>query len=328
MALRGYLVGEIAQDYADGLLTRREAIRRLGLLGLGATAASVLAACGDDDDAAETTVPAAAPAAASSAAATVADASTTAGTAGTETTESGAATSGAADTSAAAGPAETITFAGPAGELIGAWAAPSEPFGAVLVIHENRGLTPHFYDLVGRLAGEGYAALCVDLLSAVGGTAALADEGAAQADLGAASPESLLADLGAGLDELEARAPGVKLAAVGFCFGGGMSWALLQAGEPRLAAVVPFYGPAPDAPDFSGSSAAVLGIYAELDDRVNASRDAAEAALQAAGLTFEIRTFAGVDHAFFNDTGARYNEQAAAEAYAALLDWFGQHLAG
>ena len=47
----------------------------------------------------------------------------------------------------------------------------------------------------------------------------------------------------------------------------------------------------------------------------------------AAGLTHELRTFPGVDHAFFNDTGARYDEAAAAEAYQAMLDWFGTHLA-
>jgi carboxymethylenebutenolidase len=114
--------------------------------------------------------------------------------------------------------------------------------------------------------------------------------------------------------------------AVGFCFGGGMSWQLLQVGEQRLAAVVPFYGPAPENPDFSGSNAAVLGVYAELDSRVNASRDRAQAGLEAAGLEHQIVTYPGVDHAFFNDTGARYDEAAATEANALMLDWFSQHL--
>lgn len=114
---------------------------------------------------------------------------------------------------------------------------------------------------------------------------------------------------------------------MGFCFGGAMTWNLLQAGEVRLAAAVPFYGPAPDAPDFSRARAAVLAIYAELDSRVNASRERAEAALRAAGLTHEIRTFAGADHAFFNDTGPRDNEAAAKEASAELLAWFERHLA-
>ena len=90
---------------------------------------------------------------------------------------------------------------------------------------------------------------------------------------------------------------------------------------------MPFYGPLPDGADFAGSKAAVLGIYAELDARVNATRDAAESALQRAGLPHEIVTAPGADHAFFNDTGPRYDADAAAQAYRRVLDWFERHLA-
>ena len=49
MALRNYLVGEVAEDFVDGLLSRREALRRLTLLGLSVSSATtLLAACGDD----------------------------------------------------------------------------------------------------------------------------------------------------------------------------------------------------------------------------------------------------------------------------------------
>jgi carboxymethylenebutenolidase len=101
----------------------------------------------------------------------------------------------------------------------------------------------------------------------------------------------------------------------------------LASGEARLAAAVPFYGPVPDGADFAGSPrAAVLGVYAEQDDRVNATRDAATAALEKAGLTHKIVTFPDAGHAFFNDTGQRYNPTAAASAYEQLIDWFGTHL--
>ena len=300
MAMRDYLVGEVAEDFIDGVLSRREALRRLGLLGLNlSSATALLAACGD----------------------------------GGEQTGAGGATSPAAPTTSAAGPTgsatpgQAVRFAGPAGELQGAWAASADPQGALLVVHENRGLTPHFFDLVGRFANDSYAALCVDLLSAEGGTGSLQDPAAAPTTLANAPMERLLGDLQAGVDELERRVSGAKVGVVGFCFGGGMVWNLLNAGEQRLAAAIPFYGPAPDNPDFSQARAAVLAIYAELDGRVNASRDRAEAALKEAGLTYEIRTFPGADHAFFNDTGPRYNEQAAQEAYRDALDWFGQHLA-
>jgi carboxymethylenebutenolidase len=291
--MRDYLAEEIALDYADALLTRREALRRLGLLGLSVTgAAALLAACGGG------------------------------GGDGKETRKRATST-----TSGAPATAEAITFTGPNGELQGAWAAASKPKGTVLVIHENRGLTDHIRSLPPRFAGDGYSALAIDLLSEEGGTAAVGGEAEAMAALGQAPPERLIADLRAGIDELERRERNAKPAVIGFCFGGGMTWQLLAAGEPRVAAAAPFYGPAPPNPDFSGSRAAVLAVYAELDARVNATRESAAAALQAAGLTHEVRTFPGVDHAFFNDTGPRYNAAVAAEAYQAVLNWFGTHLA-
>jgi carboxymethylenebutenolidase len=292
MAFTQYIATEIATDHADGILTRREALRRLSLLGLGAAAASaVLAACSGG--------------------------------------EGGSALPGQAATPAEpqAGASEVITFPGPAGALQGAWAAAAQPQGAVLVIHENRGLTSHFLALPGRLAADGYSALAVDLLSREGGTASFSDPAQATAALAAASVERLVADLFAGIDELERRAPGQKVGAMGFCFGGGLTWELLSTGEAGLAAAVPFYGPLPASPDFSGAEAAVLAIYAEQDDRVNASREAAVKALSRAGLTYEVRTFPDVGHAFFNNTNPRYNAPAAAEAYRAVLDWFARYLA-
>jgi carboxymethylenebutenolidase len=116
------------------------------------------------------------------------------------------------------------------------------------------------------------------------------------------------------------------VAAIGFCFGGGMVWTLLASREPRLAAAAPFYGPFPENGDLSGSQAAVLGIYAALDSRVNASRAAARAALKSAGLRHQIVTFPGVDHAFFNPTSERHNPAAAAAAYRRVLDWFGRYV--
>jgi carboxymethylenebutenolidase len=301
MALRNYLVGEVAEDFADGLLNRREALRRLGLLGLSVSSATaLLAACadggGEQPGAAEATSPAA------------------------------AAPTSAPGRTASTKPGEPVRFAGPAGEVQGAWGEASDPQGVLLVIHENRGLTPHFVDLVGRFAGASYSALCVDLLSSQGGTGQLKDPAAAPTALANTPPEQLVANLTAGIDELEKRVPNAKIGVVGFCFGGGMTWNLLQAGEERLAAAVPFYGPAPESPDFSNAKAAVYAIYGEQDERVNASRDRAESALKAAGLTYEIQTFAGAGHAFFNDTGQRYNPEAAQQAWQKMLDWFNQHL--
>jgi carboxymethylenebutenolidase len=321
MALLDYLRGEIVQDCADGIFSRREALRRLVLLGVSApAAAALLAACGGDNSdrspAAATSTSAGASSSASSAA-------------GTTVSTAAAATTAPASTTPAAGAitAAAITFPGPAGTLQGWFAAAPTPAGAVLLIHENRGLTPHFQQLPGRFAASGYSALSIDLLSREGGTATFSDPAQATAALGAASEDRLVEDMKSGLTELTQRAPGAKLAIVGFCFGGGQVWSLLAAGEPRLAAAVPFYGPGPAGAAFGGSNAAVLGVYAELDSRVNGTKDAMDAALTAAGLTHELRVFPGVDHAFFNDTGPRYDATQAGAAYAATLDWFGRYLA-
>ncbi len=56
--IKQYLAEEVALDHADGLLSRREALRRLGMLGFGAVAAgSLLAACATDDDGGATATP-------------------------------------------------------------------------------------------------------------------------------------------------------------------------------------------------------------------------------------------------------------------------------
>jgi len=299
--LQRYLAEEIVEDHVDGLVSRREALRRLGLLGLsGAVATSMLATVVADE--AKATIRVA--------------------------LQKQAAASPSAVIAEAAIPTRPITFRGPGGRrLMGAWAAAPRPRGGVLVIHENRGLNESIRAIAGRLASSGYSALAIDLLSEEGGTGSFPDEFEAMAALGAAPTSRLVADLKAGVTELRRRLPRKKVAATGFCFGGGMTWLLLSSKESRLAAAVPFYGPFPEGGSLVGAKAAVLGIYAGLDTRVNASMPEARAALRKAGLEHQIVTFPEADHAFLNPAGARYNPAAAASAYRRMLAWFGTHVA-
>ena len=156
--------------------------------------------------------------------------------------------------------------------------------------------------------GERYSALAIDLLSEEGGTKSFSDEFEAMAALGSAPTSRFVADMKAGVTELRRRLPGKKVAATGFCFGGGMTWLLLASKESRPAAAVPFYGPFPESGNLAGTRAAVLGVYAGLDSRVNASRRGARA-LRKAGLRHQIVTYPGVDHAFFNPTSSRYDRR-------------------
>ena len=299
--LQRYLAEEVAEDHADGIITRREAVRRLGLLGVtGSAALGLLGAA-----AAEAAKPRVPP---------------------KKSSGRGRGGSGKAVDWA---PAATtpITFAGPRGTLMGAWApAVGRRTGAVLVIHENRGLTDHIRSVAGRLAASGYSALALDLLSEEGGTAAFPGEAEVGAALNIAPPERFDADMKAAVSELRRRAPRTGIAAIGFCFGGGMVWRLLAAGERRLQAAAPFYGPFPEGGDLRRSRAAVLGVYGGQDARVNATRDAARAALEAADSDYRIQTFTEAGHAFFNDTGERFNAPAAEEAWHQVLYWFGKHV--
>ena len=293
--LQRYLAEEVAEDLGDGIITRREAIRRLGLLGLtGAAATGLLASFAAGEAAAADP--------------------------GNETDRDNGGS--ASETTWAPVARESITFTGPRVPLMAAWAPAAKPRGGVLVIHENRGLTEHIRTVAGRLAASGYSALALDLLSEEGGTGAFPGEAEVAAALAQIPPERFVADMKASLTELQRRVRGKKLAAIGFCFGGAMVWRLLTSNEPRLAAAAPFYGPFPEGGNFAGSRAAVLGVYGGLDARVNATRAAAKAALDAADLKHELLTFTEADHAFFNDTGARFNPHAATEAWRRTLNWF------
>jgi carboxymethylenebutenolidase len=225
-------------------------------------------------------------------------------------------------------PTEAITFNGPNGPLQGAFAAAPNPRGAVLVIHENRGLNDHIRTVVGRFAAAGFTAIGLDLLSEEGGTASLNpnDVPTQFGIIAGNAPDRFVTDMKACLDELQRRAPNAKLGAVGFCFGGGMIWQLIASKDPRLEAAAPFYGTPPTNADFTGSNAAVLAFYGELDTRVNATRDVADAALTAAGLTHETVTEPGANHAFFNDTGMNYNAAGATDAWTRVLAWFSANL--
>jgi carboxymethylenebutenolidase len=153
------------------------------------------------------------------------------------------------------------------------------------------------------------------------------DEAQVAAALSQIDPARFDADMKAAVSELRRRVRGKKVAATGFCFGGGMVWRLLAAGESRVAAAAPFYGPFPEGGDLGRAKAAVLAIYGGLDARVGATRPAAQAAMRKARLENHVMVFGGADHAFFNDTGPRFNPPAAAEAYRRVIDWFARNAA-
>ena len=223
--------------------------------------------------------------------------------------------------------AEEVTWIGDGAPVRGYLVHPKgrQKRGAVVVIHENRGLTPHIKDVTRRVALAGYLALGVDALSVVGGTPADEDKG--RELIGQLDPAKNLNNYLKALDYLRARPDcNGRTGAVGFCWGGGLA-NQLAVHAPRLDAAVAYYGQQPKAEDVPTIKAAVMLHYGGLDQRINAGIPAYETALKAAGTTYELFVYEGVNHAFNNDTSpARYNAEAAKLAWERTLRLFKEKL--
>ena len=294
--LQRYLVEEAVEDYEEGRLPRRDALKAIAGLTGAALATQIL------DAHAQTKGVPAAKAPPYSAPLVAHD-----------------------DPAIVAGVAE---FPGAGGRIAGYLARPKESgrFPIVLVCHENRGLTRHIEDVTRRVAKAGYVGLAVDLLSREGGTGKHGFD-AIPGILGKAAPARHVQDFQSGLAyaRSQSSARGDRVGMTGFCFGGAVTWHVAAA-MPDLRAAVPFYGVPVQESDVGGIGAAVLAIYAGRDQRINRSIPAIEAAMQEHGKTFRKIVVPGVDHAFHNDTGARYNAAAAKAAWGEALAWFGKYL--
>ncbi|HET9483681.1 MAG TPA: dienelactone hydrolase family protein [Xanthomonadales bacterium] len=199
-------------------------------------------------------------------------------------------------------------------------AKPEGPLAPVLVVHENRGLNPHIEDVARRFALEGYAALAPDALFPLGGYPG--DEDAARALFQKLDQAKTREDFLAAARRHERFEGGTgRLGVVGFCYGGGMA-NFLATRLPQLAAAAPFYGNAAPLEDVGKIKAELLVVLAANDERINAAWPAYRAALDAAGVRYDVYQPAGTQHGFHNDTTPRYDEAAAREAWRRTLALF------
>jgi len=222
---------------------------------------------------------------------------------------------------------ETVTWPGDGATVSGylVHAKGKKKRGAVVVIHENRGLTPHIKDVTRRVAQAGYLALGVDALSVAGGTPADEDQG--RTLIGQLDAAKNLNNYLAALTYLRARPESNgRTGCVGFCWGGGLA-NQLAVHAPKLNAAVAYYGQQPKAEDVPQIKANIMLHYGGLDQRINAGIPAYEAALKAAHIPYELFVYEGVNHAFNNDTSpARYNAEAAKLAWERTLRLFKEKL--
>jgi carboxymethylenebutenolidase len=184
-----------------------------------------------------------------------------------------------------------------------------EPAQAVLVIHENKGLTDWVRSVADQLAEAGCIAIAPDLLTGAGpgggNTDAFESVDAATKAIGALDATQVLADLDAAADHA-VKLPGAngKLSVAGFCWGGGKTFAY-AAHRKGLTAAYVFYGPSPeDAAALASIDCPVYGFYGENDARITKAVPATTEAMKAAGKTFEPVVYPGAGHGFMRSAEA------------------------
>jgi len=223
---------------------------------------------------------------------------------------------------------ETVQSPEGNGSIKGYFARPANASGklpGVLVIHENRGLNPYIEDVARRFAVANFVAFAPDGLTSVGGFPGDDEKGAAafrQVD-----GKKMMEDFVAAAKWLKANpACSGKIAAVGFCFGGGVVNNLAVRLGSDLAAGAPFYGRQPSAEDTAKIKAPLMLHYAGNDQGVNSGIPAFEEALKANGKTYTKYMYDGTQHGFHNDTTPRYDEAAAKLAWQRTLDFFNKYV--
>jgi len=213
------------------------------------------------------------------------------------------------------------------GKMKGYFARPASPGGklpGVVVVHENRGLTPYVKDVARRLAVANFVAFAPDALTPLGGYPGNDDKGVEmQRTL---DQNKIIEDFVEAVSVLQKRPECTgKVGAVGFCFGGSVC-NQLAVRVPSLAASAPYYGGQPKAEDVPKIQAPLLIHYGGLDERVNAGWPAFEAALKANGKKYEEFVYAGANHGFHNDTTPRYDKAAAELSWQRTIDFFNKNV--
>ena len=221
---------------------------------------------------------------------------------------------------------ENIKYPGETGDVLAHFARPKgdKKLPGVIVIHENRGLNPHTEDVARRVALEGFLAIAPDALSPLGGTPEDVNE--AGALMRKLDGQATLKNYLAAVKYLKTHPQSTgKVGCTGFCWGGGVT-NQVAVNSPDLKAAVPFYGRQPASEDVPKIKASLLLHYAGLDERINKGIPEFEAALKEASVDYKIFMYEGAGHAFFNNTGSRYHEEAAKLAWERTIAFFKQKL--
>ena len=202
----------------------------------------------------------------------------------------------------------------------------------VLVIHEIFGLSPWIRALGDQLAREGFIAVVPDLVSGLGpgggGTDSTHSRDEVVALVRKLTPEMADARMDAVYDwAVKQPAALPRVGTVGFCWGGGRSFAY-AAHRPAVRAAVVYYGVAPDSAALTKIQAPVLGLYGGDDARVDATIDPAKKVLDARKKSYQPNVFAGAGHGFLRQQEDRdgANRRATLEAWPKTITFLKRNL--
>jgi carboxymethylenebutenolidase len=199
----------------------------------------------------------------------------------------------------------------------------------IVLIHEIFGLSDWARLQADEIAALGYIVIAPDLLSGLGplnkqgqpgGTSDFATQDDVTKAVSMLDPAQVTSDLDAVADYgKHLPAASNKLASIGFCWGGGKSFAFATHRHDLSAAFV-FYGPPPA--DVTAITAPVYAFYAGNDMRIGATIPVATAAMKAAGKTYEPLTYDGAGHGFMRagqqPDATPANQKAFNDAFARL----------
>lgn len=224
--------------------------------------------------------------------------------------------------------AQSVTFASARGDkrqAVRSDPAGSGKSGAVVVIQEWWGISPFIKSLCDRLAGEGFVAQAPDLFH---GALPKTKEEAARA-MGALDNAAAVVEIGDSIAHLaaDARCNG-KVAVVGFCLGGALTFAS-SANLSGIVAAVPFYGlPGLPMDAYAKVKIPVQAHFAKVDDWAKASiAEEIQKTVRGAGGQMDLFVY-DAGHAFMRTTDPEtFEPKSAAAAWERMASFLKRHLA-
>jgi carboxymethylenebutenolidase len=195
----------------------------------------------------------------------------------------------------------------------------------VIVIHEIFGLSDWIKSVADQLAADGFIAIAPDLLSGKGPKGGGTEEFGSRDEVTQAvrgiKPEDVTAALNAIRDYgMKLPASNGKTGTIGFCWGGGQSFAYATK-QPELAAAVVYYGTSPKDEALAAVKAPVMGFYGGSDNRVNSTIEPAEKTLKKAGKEYTPHIYDGAGHGFLRQQDGQNgaNLKATQQAWPATI---------